>query len=72
MYSVFMNLFLIPLFIFAGAFSGIFDAVVGGGNLFLISALGLSNLNALQAVATTQVISLIQTATAATIFEKNN
>jgi hypothetical protein len=58
--------FLILMLLFVGLVIGISDAVVGGGNLFLISALSLLGLSPIRAVASMQVISLVQT-TASTI-----
>ncbi len=63
--------FLIPLLLIpAGFITGTADAVAGGGNLMIIAVLGLSSLPALQAVATMQIISLVQNATASIVFER--
>ncbi len=62
---------LIPLLLVpAGFITGAVDAVAGGGNLMIIAVLGLSSLPALQAVATMQIISLVQNAAPSIIFEQ--
>lgn len=57
-------------FLILGFLVGAFDVVGGGGNLFTVSILGLVGLPALKAIATMQIITLIQTTTATLTFAK--
>jgi hypothetical protein len=64
--EILINLGLVIL----GFFIGVVDVVAGGGNLITVSILGLTSLSAINAIATMQIITLIQTTTASLAFAK--
>lgn len=53
-----------------GFFIGASDAVSGGGNLFVVSLLGIAGLSPLRAIASMQVVTLVQDIVASLVFNK--